>query len=165
MSLWARAQQLPQESLQQVRAIYGDHFPIEVRHCLASWIESRIWTTEPEEQQRYFVEELVQEIQTNADLMLSPEMFVTQMKLKEAANNFRVRAIYGDHFPIEVRHCLASWIESRIWTTEPEEQQRYFVEELVQEIQTNADLMLSPEMFVTQMKLKEAANNFRVQYR
>ncbi|XP_013178889.1 PREDICTED: signal transducer and activator of transcription 5B isoform X2 [Papilio xuthus] len=112
MSLWARAQQLPQESLQQVRAIYGDHFPIEVRHCLASWIESRIWTTEPEEQQRYFVEELVQEIQTNADLMLSPEMFVTQMKLKEAANNFRVQYSHEPHkLYAYLRRCLALEME------------------------------------------------------
>ncbi|CAH2064686.1 unnamed protein product, partial [Iphiclides podalirius] len=112
MSLWARAQQLPQESLQQVRAIYGDHFPIEVRHCLASWIESRIWTSEPEEQQRYFVEELVQEIQTNADLMLSPEMFVTQMKLKEAANNFRVQYSHEPHkLYAYLRRCLALEME------------------------------------------------------
>ncbi|CAK1591703.1 unnamed protein product [Parnassius mnemosyne] len=112
MSLWARAQQLPQESLQQVRAIYGDHFPIEVRHCLATWIESRIWTSEPEEQQRFFVEELVQEIQTNADLMLSPEMFVTKMKLIEAAKNFHVQYSHEPHkLYAYLRRCLALEME------------------------------------------------------
>ncbi|KAF9417233.1 hypothetical protein HW555_005635 [Spodoptera exigua] len=75
-----------------------------------------------------------------------------------------VRTIYGDHFPIEVRHCLAPWIESRIWTAEPEDQQRFFVDELVQEIQAHADLMLSPDMFVTKMKLLDAAKNFHMQY-
>lgn len=43
MSLWAKAQQLPSESLQQIRAIYGEHFPIEVRHFMASWIEENMW--------------------------------------------------------------------------------------------------------------------------
>lgn len=43
MALWARAQSLPPEALQQVRAIYTDRFPIEVRHFLASWIEEKMW--------------------------------------------------------------------------------------------------------------------------
>ncbi|XP_075989939.1 signal transducer and transcription activator Stat92E isoform X2 [Anticarsia gemmatalis] len=97
MSLWARAQQLPPESLQKVRTIYGDHFPIEVRHCLAPWIESRIWAAEPEEQQRFFVDELVQEIQAHADLMLSPDMFVTKMKLLDAAKNFHMQYSHAPH--------------------------------------------------------------------
>lgn len=42
MALWAKAKLLPHESLQQ---IYGDHFPIEVRHYLSEWIEENfnIW--------------------------------------------------------------------------------------------------------------------------
>ncbi|XP_045489138.1 signal transducer and activator of transcription 5B isoform X4 [Pieris rapae] len=131
MSLWARAQQLPPESLQKVRAIYGDHFPIEVRHCLATWIESRIWTPEPEEQQRFFVEELVQEIHTNAELMLSPEMFVTKMKLLEAAKIFRMQ--YG-HAPHELytymRRCLAMEVEviqaaMGPYATQPQTERKY----------------------------------------
>lgn len=43
MSLWAKAQQLPQDALQQVRSVYGEHFPIEVRHFLSSWIEEKMW--------------------------------------------------------------------------------------------------------------------------
>ncbi|CAD0207104.1 unnamed protein product [Chrysodeixis includens] len=97
MSLWARAQQLPPESLQKVRTIYGDHFPIEVRHCIAPWIESRIWTAEPDDQQRFFVDELVQEIQAHADLMLSPDMFVTKMKLLDAAKNFHMQYSHAPH--------------------------------------------------------------------
>lgn len=42
MALWIKAQQLPPEALPQVRGIYGDHFPIEVRHFLAPWIEERV---------------------------------------------------------------------------------------------------------------------------
>ena len=40
MALWHKVQQLPEASL---RKIYGEHFPIEVRHCLAPWIESKMW--------------------------------------------------------------------------------------------------------------------------
>lgn len=43
MSLWAKAQQLQGDALQQVRAVYGEHFPIEVRHFLAPWIEEKMW--------------------------------------------------------------------------------------------------------------------------
>lgn len=112
MSLWSRAQQLPPESLQKVRAVYGEHFPIEVRHCLASWIETRIWTPEPEEQQRYFVEELVQEITTHAELMLSPDMFVTKMKLLEAAKQFRMQYSHAPHeLYTYMRRCLALEME------------------------------------------------------
>ena len=47
MSLWAKAQQLPGESIQQIKTVYGEHFPIEVRHCLAAWIEERFWYVPP----------------------------------------------------------------------------------------------------------------------
>lgn len=43
MSLWTKAQQLQGDALQQVRAVYGEHFPIEVRHFLAAWIEEKMW--------------------------------------------------------------------------------------------------------------------------
>ncbi|RLU25734.1 hypothetical protein DMN91_001892 [Ooceraea biroi] len=43
MSLWAKAQQLPPEILQRVHSIYGDHFPIEVRHFLSAWLEEKMW--------------------------------------------------------------------------------------------------------------------------
>lgn len=45
MALWSKAQQLPPDSihLQQIRAIYGEHFPIEVRHYLAQFIEEKFW--------------------------------------------------------------------------------------------------------------------------
>ena len=43
MSLWAQAQQLPADSLRQVKAAYSEHqFPIEVRHYMASWIEAKM---------------------------------------------------------------------------------------------------------------------------
>lgn len=43
MALWIQAQQLQGEALHQMQALYGQHFPIEVRHYLAQWIESQLW--------------------------------------------------------------------------------------------------------------------------
>lgn len=43
MSLWARAQQLPEDSLEEIRAVYAENtFPIEVRHYLSVWIEEKL---------------------------------------------------------------------------------------------------------------------------
>lgn len=42
MSLWNRAQQLPADDLRRVQGIYGEQFPIEVRHYLAGWIEDKM---------------------------------------------------------------------------------------------------------------------------
>ncbi|CAG9790649.1 unnamed protein product [Diatraea saccharalis] len=146
MSLWARAQQLPPESLQKVRAIYVDQFPIEVRHCLAAWIESRICllptrTPEPEEQQRYFVEELVHEINTHAELLLSSDMFVTRMKLLEAAKNIHLQY---SHAPQELyaymRRCLALEMEviqnamGPQYAAQPQSERKY--SELITGLQT-----------------------------
>ena len=41
MSLWMRVQKLDEEALSQVQAVYGEHFPIEVRDSLAAWIENK----------------------------------------------------------------------------------------------------------------------------
>lgn len=41
--MWIQAQQLQGEALHQMQALYGQHFPIEVRHYLAQWIESQLW--------------------------------------------------------------------------------------------------------------------------
>ncbi|XP_071451764.1 signal transducer and activator of transcription 5B isoform X2 [Hetaerina americana] len=113
MSLWAKAQRLPEEALQQVRAIYGEHFPIEVRHFLAGWIEEKMWTeVDPENPQHEawvsgMVGSLVQEIEAKANSMTNEVLFLTKLKLMEAANMIRVK--YG-HDPMSlfrlVRHCL-----------------------------------------------------------
>lgn len=43
MTMWAQSQNLPPEIQMQIRAIYSEHFPIEVRHFLAHWIEEQMW--------------------------------------------------------------------------------------------------------------------------
>ncbi|XP_046397100.1 signal transducer and activator of transcription 5B isoform X2 [Ischnura elegans] len=118
MSLWAKAQRLPEEALQQVRAIYGEHFPIEVRHFLAGWIEEKMWTeVDPDNPQHEawvsgMVGSLVQEIEAKANSMNNEVLFLTKLKLIEAANNIRVK--YA-HDPMSlfrlVRHCLNTEME------------------------------------------------------
>ncbi|XP_015116346.1 signal transducer and activator of transcription 5B [Diachasma alloeum] len=115
MSLWAKAQQLPQESLQQVRSVYGEHFPIEVRHFLSSWIEEKMWTDiEPDNPQyeQYttnLVGSLIQELETKAASLHTEDLFLTKLKLIEAAKTFRQR--YSQNpatlFRI-IRHCLGT---------------------------------------------------------
>lgn len=43
MAVWIQAQQLQGDALRQMQALYGQHFPIEVRHYLSQWIEAQPW--------------------------------------------------------------------------------------------------------------------------
>ena len=43
MALWAKVQQLQGDGWRQMQSVYGVHFPIEVRHFFAQWIESQPW--------------------------------------------------------------------------------------------------------------------------
>ncbi|XP_014206630.1 signal transducer and activator of transcription 5B isoform X2 [Copidosoma floridanum] len=115
MALWAKAQQLPPEALQKVRSVYGEHFPIEVRHFLSTWIEEKMWADiEPDNPQceQYIanlVESFIQELETKASTLNTEDLFLTKLKLIEAAKNFRQR--YSPNptslFKI-IRHCLAT---------------------------------------------------------
>ncbi|XP_025832756.1 signal transducer and activator of transcription 5B [Agrilus planipennis] len=117
MALWTKAQQLPPDSLQQIRAIYGDHFPIEVRHYLAHWIEEKFWSDvdpspdNPQHEQYVanLINQLIQEIENKAAVVAGQEFFLTKIKLAEAAKVFRQR--YSGN-PMQlfnyVRQCLAT---------------------------------------------------------
>lgn len=47
MAVWIQAQQLQGDALHQMQGLYGQHFPIEVRHYLSQWIESQLWWVAP----------------------------------------------------------------------------------------------------------------------
>ncbi|KAK9728257.1 STAT protein, protein interaction domain [Popillia japonica] len=99
MSLWAQAQQLPHENIQQIRAIYGEHFPIEVRHFLAPWIEEKFWSDmefipdNPQHEQYVanLINSLIQEIENKAASVSDSELFLNKFKLMEAAKTFKQR--------------------------------------------------------------------------
>lgn len=114
MALWAKVQQLPPGSLQQ---IYGDVFPIEVRHYLAQYIEEKFWSDiEPQpdnpQHEQYIaglIDSLITEIENKASVVGDSEYFLTKLKLAEAAKLFRER--YSS-CPIQlftlIRSCLAA---------------------------------------------------------
>ncbi|KAK2713763.1 signal transducer and activator of transcription 5B-like isoform X2 [Artemia franciscana] len=115
MALWAKAQQLQGESLRQVHAVYGNHFPIEVRHFLAPWIENKMLTEiDPENAEHYqyaanFVETLIKELENKAASMETEELFLTRIKLQEAAEYFKVQYLNNPMMLIRViRHCLGT---------------------------------------------------------
>lgn len=100
---------LPADAMQKIQNMYGEHFPIEVRHCLANWLERKVLTNESEEQQRYFVDELIQEIALNVEQLTSPDMFITKMKLIDAANNFKTQ--HSAELFNFLQRCLAMEME------------------------------------------------------
>uniref|UniRef100_T1JJU0 Signal transducer and activator of transcription n=1 Tax=Strigamia maritima TaxID=126957 RepID=T1JJU0_STRMM len=113
MSLWTKAQQLQGDALRQVQAVYGDHFPIEVRHFLAPWIEEKTWQNIDPDNPAHegyaagLVASLIQELEAKAQQMNSAEFFLMKLKLSETANMFRQ---HYSHNPLSlvriVRHCL-----------------------------------------------------------
>lgn len=106
MSLWAKAQQLPADTLQQIRAIYGEHFPIEVRHFLAPWIEEKFWSEiepvpdNPQHEQYVatLIASLIQEMELKANSFSTEDLFLTKLKLVEAAKMFRTRYRFGKYY-------------------------------------------------------------------
>lgn len=115
MSLWAKSQQLQGDSLQQVRTVYGDHFPIEVRHFLAPWIEEKMWADlDPENpaHEQYassLLSLLIQELQNRASTLTSEEHFITKIKLIDAASNFQQRYANNPMSLINIiKHCLST---------------------------------------------------------
>ncbi|XP_019864878.1 signal transducer and activator of transcription 5B isoform X2 [Aethina tumida] len=115
MSLWAKAQQLPPECLQQIRNIYADYFPMEVRHYLAQYIEEKFWfEVEPSpdnpQHEQYvtsLVNALFQEIENKAAVGHDSEYFLIKMKLAEAAKVLRQRYSSNPmHLFTYIRQCL-----------------------------------------------------------
>lgn len=120
MSLWTKAQQLTGDALQQVRAVYGEHFPIEVRHFLAGWIEEKMWQDiDPnnpahEPYINELVRSMIQELENKANNMNTEELFLTRLKLSEAANMFRVSNTTFLYWALHFLSALCSIITS-VW--------------------------------------------------
>ncbi|XP_076056633.1 signal transducer and transcription activator Stat92E isoform X4 [Oratosquilla oratoria] len=120
MSLWNKAQQLPADALRQVQAIYGEQFPIEVRHCLASWIEDKIsqWNEiDPDKpgHEHYahsLVSQLIQEVENKALSYGNQEdVFLTRMRLEEAATMFKTRYLQN---PLGLVHIIRSCLNTEL---------------------------------------------------
>uniref|UniRef100_A0A8B9HX00 Signal transducer and activator of transcription n=1 Tax=Astyanax mexicanus TaxID=7994 RepID=A0A8B9HX00_ASTMX len=96
MALWIQAQQLKGDALHQMQALYGQHFPIEVRHYLAQWIESQPWDAiDVEKQQEEFkakrlLDTLIQELQRKAEHQMGEDGFLLKIKLGHYASQLKV---------------------------------------------------------------------------
>ncbi|KAG9267555.1 signal transducer and activator of transcription 5B isoform X1 [Astyanax mexicanus] len=109
MALWIQAQQLKGDALHQMQALYGQHFPIEVRHYLAQWIESQPWDAiDVEKQQEEFkakrlLDTLIQELQRKAEHQMGEDGFLLKIKLGHYAS--QLKSAY-DPCPMELVRCI-----------------------------------------------------------
>ncbi|XP_029171422.1 signal transducer and activator of transcription 5B [Nylanderia fulva] len=115
MALWARAQQLPKDLLEEVRSLYTDNtFPIEVRHFLSQWIEEKLLNiVEPNIQNEQYITgligSLIQELETKINNIHGGDLFLMKLKLQEAVKLFRQKY---DEDPLRlfhtIRYCLGT---------------------------------------------------------
>uniref|UniRef100_A0A7D9NKL5 Signal transducer and activator of transcription n=1 Tax=Xenopus tropicalis TaxID=8364 RepID=A0A7D9NKL5_XENTR len=104
MAVWIQAQQLQGDALRQMQALYGQHFPIEVRHYLSQWIEAQAWdSVDPENPQdnmkaTQLLEGLVQELQKKAEHQVGEDGFLLKIKLGHY-NTY-------DRCPMELVRCI-----------------------------------------------------------
>uniref|UniRef100_A0A0P4VTF2 Signal transducer and activator of transcription n=2 Tax=Scylla olivacea TaxID=85551 RepID=A0A0P4VTF2_SCYOL len=117
MSLWNRAQQLPPDALREVQNVYGEQFPIEVRHYLAGWIEDKMhqWNEiDPEnvshsQYAHSLVSQLIQEIENKAlNYGSNEDLFLVRIRLDEAANMFKTRYLNSNPLVLVgiIQNCL-----------------------------------------------------------
>ncbi|KAK1331179.1 hypothetical protein QTO34_009128 [Cnephaeus nilssonii] len=109
MAGWIQAQQLQGDALRQMQVLYGQHFPIEVRHYLAQWIESQPWDAiDPENHQdqdkaSQLLQGLVQELQKKAEHQVGEDGFLLKIKLGHYAT--QLQNTY-DRCPMELVRCI-----------------------------------------------------------
>uniref|UniRef100_A0AAQ4RTQ5 Signal transducer and activator of transcription n=1 Tax=Gasterosteus aculeatus aculeatus TaxID=481459 RepID=A0AAQ4RTQ5_GASAC len=115
MAMWIQAQQLQGEALHQMQALYGQHFPIEVRHYLAQWIECQLWDSveldnpAEEAKAKRLLENLVGELQKKAQLQGGEDGFLLKIKLGHYAN--QIKSTY-DRCPLELVRCIKHILHS-----------------------------------------------------
>ncbi|ELU09097.1 hypothetical protein CAPTEDRAFT_223577 [Capitella teleta] len=116
MALWASVQQLKGEAMSTVQSVYGSHFPIEVRHFFAQWMEQQPWNEVDEDNSEHeqraigLRDMLIQLMEEKAtELSTIEDMFLTRLKLQETTQQFKI--MYGNH-PMNlvrvVKNCLAT---------------------------------------------------------
>ncbi|XP_045119037.1 signal transducer and activator of transcription 5B-like isoform X2 [Portunus trituberculatus] len=122
MSLWNRAQQLPPDALREVQNVYGEQFPIEVRHYLAGWIEDKMhqWNEiDPENMSHSqyahsLVSQLIQEIENKAlNYGSNEDLFLVRIRLDEAANMFKTRYLSSNPLILVgiIQNCLKTELQ------------------------------------------------------
>ncbi|CAB1312169.1 unnamed protein product, partial [Coregonus sp. 'balchen'] len=109
MAVWIQAQQLQGDALHQMQSLYGQHFPIEVRHYLAQWIEGQLWDSvelenpQDELKAKRLLDGLVQELQRKAEHQVGEDGFLLKIKLGHYAS--QLKSTY-DRCPLELVRCI-----------------------------------------------------------
>ncbi|XP_030019145.1 LOW QUALITY PROTEIN: signal transducer and activator of transcription 5B-like [Sphaeramia orbicularis] len=110
------AQQLQGGSLApDARLCMGQHFPIEVRHYLAQWIETQLWDSveldNPSEggQGQRLLDSPGAELQRKAQLQGGEDGFLLKIKLGHYAN--QLKSTY-DRCPLELVRCIKHILQS-----------------------------------------------------
>ncbi|CAL8284329.1 unnamed protein product [Merluccius merluccius] len=115
MAMWIQAQQLQGEALHQMQALYGQHFPIEVRHYLAQWIESQLWDSveldnpAEEAKAKHLLDSLMAELQRKAQHQVGEDGFLLKIKLGHYAT--QLKGTY-DRSPLELVRCIKHILHS-----------------------------------------------------
>ncbi|KAL0197990.1 hypothetical protein M9458_006530, partial [Cirrhinus mrigala] len=95
MAVWIQAQQLQGDALHQMQSLYGQHFPIEVRHYLSQWIEGQLWDAidleNPQEEikAKRLLDSLIQELQKKAEHQVGEDGFLLKIKLGHYASQLK----------------------------------------------------------------------------
>uniref|UniRef100_A0A7N8WS57 Signal transducer and activator of transcription n=1 Tax=Mastacembelus armatus TaxID=205130 RepID=A0A7N8WS57_9TELE len=109
MAVWIQAQQLQGDALHQMQSLYGQHFPIEVRHYLSQWIEGQLWDAvdleNPQEEfkAKRLLDSLIQELQNKAEHQVGEDGFLLRIKLGHYAS--QLKSTY-DRCPLELVRCI-----------------------------------------------------------
>ncbi|KAF7697896.1 hypothetical protein HF521_004406 [Silurus meridionalis] len=109
MAVWIQAQQLQGDALHQMQSLYGQHFPIEVRHYLSQWIEGQLWDAidleNPQEEfkAKRLLDSLIQELQKKAEHQMGEDGFLLKIKLGHYAS--QLKSTY-DRCPLELVRCI-----------------------------------------------------------
>ncbi|NXW35259.1 STA5B protein, partial [Phaetusa simplex] len=113
MAVWIQAQQLQGEALRGGQALYGQHFPIEVRHYLSQGGESQAWDSidldNPQENVKATQRGggLIQELQKKADHQVGEDGGGLKIKLGHYATQLQVsRGNTYDRCPMELVRCI-----------------------------------------------------------
>ncbi|XP_044727271.1 signal transducer and activator of transcription 5B [Chrysoperla carnea] len=115
MAMWAEIQNLNSDIQVQIRGIYSEHFPIEVRHFLAAWLEDQMWAEVNPDNPQYdqYVAALITQFCAEIDMKVasmnnSAESYLAKMKLSDAVAMFRQKYSNnpGQLFNY-IRQCLA----------------------------------------------------------
>uniref|UniRef100_A0AAQ5Z8G3 Signal transducer and activator of transcription n=1 Tax=Amphiprion ocellaris TaxID=80972 RepID=A0AAQ5Z8G3_AMPOC len=112
MAVWIQAQQLQGDALHQMQSLYGQHFPIEVRHYLSQWIEGQLWDAidleNPQEEfkAKRLLDSLIQELQNKAEHQVGEDGFLLKIKLGHYASHVGSRTYTYDRCPLELVRCI-----------------------------------------------------------